>query len=187
MAARDLGAPAFVKEYYFGRIQEALPAKLAEVKASYLEETQLDIPLPTPDFARTKPSSFPAKSKTMVIYTENTAIGDLREPPHGSLEKVDIAPGQAGYESSIRVEYFCRGAQQQGDLRGYEVLNIECQNTLWAAYLVVIDVAEQSPHHGRTAGRADLRQHPRGHFSADRMGHVPFLSYRPLIFYISLG
>ena len=146
MAQRDRGAPAFVKEHYFRRMVEALPAKLVEVRASYLEETQLDIPLPTPDFARTKPDSYPTKSKTMVVYTQNTAIGRSQQPPHGSLEKVDIVPGQTGYESSIMVEYYCRGAQQQGDLKGYEVLNIECQNTLWAAYLVVIDIAELSVH-----------------------------------------
>lgn len=148
MAAKDRAAPAFVKEYYLSQIRrkDMIEAELERVRASFYKEAGLDIPLPVPDFERTRPDKFPAKSKIMVIYVENTQVADVRQPAHGSLEDVDFEPGQAGYESSIRVEYFCRGGTPIGGLKGYEVLNIQCQNTVWAAYNTVINVAEKTSH-----------------------------------------
>ena len=51
-------------------------------------------------------------------------------------------PGESVYATTIHVELYCRGGTPipEHDLQEFEVLNIQCQNMIWAAYLTVLDI-----------------------------------------------
>lgn len=150
------GAPAFIREHFFQEIRSLLPGKLEKTRRAFLKEWKFDIELPAPELVRTKPEGWP-KSRTIVVYTRNTRAEAISAVPQGSIEAPrSIRPGQHPYASMMFVEYYCRGGsfvEEEDDmdpntqperLKGYEVLNIQCQNTLWAAYNVVLDIGRAS-------------------------------------------
>ena len=147
MAEEDDGAPAFVKELFFREIRDRLPAKLIEIQQRYAARWGDDVSLPMPDMVRTQPERFPESEKTLVLFAEETEFREVRVDDHGSVAG-EVSEGQGTYASGVRVDYYCRGAVPVAGLREVEVLNIQCQNTLWAARKTVIDIGNLVHYEG---------------------------------------
>ena len=158
MAIRDRAAPAFIKNRVLQALQARLPAKLAEVREKYLASEGVDVPLPfsqdeeNPKIRRTKPAHFgEVAPQTLVLFARHTAF-DARE----SAEKIKadqtlltpntgelIQPAKGVYGTTLQVEFYCQNPSTVVEgLDEAEVINIQCQNTIWGAYLCMLDIGD---------------------------------------------
>lgn len=164
--ARDKAAPAFIRELILdgfeidedGRLIEGgrLKKKIDEVQEHFADEWKITVPLYDKKLStvkRTRPKDFPDGQDTLVVFPENTAFDrEETERKRGSnynLAGVSIQPGIGVYATTIQVEIFVKNQSTDGAFKKNknplpyeEVMNIRCQNMIWAAYLAVLEIGE---------------------------------------------
>jgi len=185
MAQRDRAAPAFIKDLIFRGVDARLKGELDRVRESYEEESGVNVELPMPNFMRTRPTVFPEQAATLVIFTRETAFdAEETQKKHGS-DYALAGIGASVYQSTLQVEFLCRGGAGVSGLRDFEVLNIQCQNTIWAAYQAVFSL-NQDP--SVADGNLILYETAEGmQFDNTRGNEFPLTEYGTFSFHAFVG
>ena len=115
-----------------------------------------------------------------------------------TLKDLPVKPGSGVYATTLQVEFYCRGGggtqaiPADGDtparpgLRDYEALNIRCQNVIWAAYLVVLDIAED-PKFAQESGLELIETLEGMEFDNTRGHEFPLTEYGTFSFHAFVG